>query len=241
MAENLLNAAAGEIPEATPTQSVSTQNKQGEIPTKFKDPQTGELKTEELLKSYLALEKKLGEKSITSGVQGAGTKPASPEEYDIKIKNDLITIDPEMNKQLFALDFTNEQVQAVYDLAVDKVIPLLKDLAADYKSDQEMAALEKAFGGADQFNTLSHQIATWGEKNLDPAIFEVLSTSCDGILTMHKMMNDGVEPSIRGTRETQTADTEESLRSLMKDPKYWKKQDPALVKRVEEGFKRLYK
>lgn len=33
---------------------------------------------------------------------------------------------------------------------------------------------------------------------------------------------------------------EKRLRTLMKDPRYWKQQDPEIVKRVEEGFKRLY-
>ncbi len=33
---------------------------------------------------------------------------------------------------------------------------------------------------------------------------------------------------------------EKELRNLMKDPRYWKDQDPEMVKRVEEGFKRLY-
>ncbi|MBQ1394042.1 MAG: hypothetical protein IIY81_11040 [Lachnospiraceae bacterium] len=33
---------------------------------------------------------------------------------------------------------------------------------------------------------------------------------------------------------------EKELRNLMKDPRYWKHQDPEVVKRVEEGFKRLY-
>ena len=31
------------------------------VPEKFKDPQTGEIKTQDLLKSYLALEKKLSD------------------------------------------------------------------------------------------------------------------------------------------------------------------------------------
>ena len=33
---------------------------------------------------------------------------------------------------------------------------------------------------------------------------------------------------------------EQELRLLMQDPKYWRDQDPETVKRVEEGFKRLY-
>ena len=33
---------------------------------------------------------------------------------------------------------------------------------------------------------------------------------------------------------------EKRLRMLMQDPKYWRDQDPETVKRVEEGFKRLY-
>jgi len=33
---------------------------------------------------------------------------------------------------------------------------------------------------------------------------------------------------------------EKELKLLMQDPKYWRDQDPETVKRVEEGFKRLY-
>lgn len=32
----------------------------------------------------------------------------------------------------------------------------------------------------------------------------------------------------------------QALCNLMKDPRYWKHQDPKIVKRVGEGFKRLY-
>lgn len=33
---------------------------------------------------------------------------------------------------------------------------------------------------------------------------------------------------------------EKELKALMQSPKYWRDQDPEMVKRVEEGFKRLY-
>lgn len=210
------------------------------VPEKFKDSKTGEIKVEELLKSYLALEKKLSERAVSPSARGM--MPASADEYDIRLKNDLITIDPEMNERLFELGFTNEQVQAVYDLAVEKVLPLLQELSADYKADQELAALENEFGGAEQFNTIARQISAWGEKNLSPDIYEALCCSKDGILTMYKMMGGNAEPSLmQEPAEQYPADTEETLRALMRDPKYWRKNDPSIVKRVEEGFKRLYK
>ena len=34
--------------------------------------------------------------------------------------------------------------------------------------------------------------------------------------------------------------SEETLKKLMQSPKYWRDQDPELLKRVEAGFKRLY-
>ncbi len=210
------------------------------IPEKFKDPKTGEIKVEELLKSYLALEKKLSERGVSPSARGM--MPANADEYDIQLKSDLITIDPEMNERLFELGFTNEQVQAVYDLAVEKVLPLLQELSADYKADQELAALENEFGGAEQFNTIARQISAWGEKNLNPDIYEALCCSKDGILTMYKMMGGNAEPSLmQESAEQYPADTEETLRALMRDPRYWRKNNPSIVKRVEEGFKRLYK
>lgn len=210
------------------------------VPEKFKDPKTGEIKVEELLKSYLALEKKLSERAVSPSARGM--MPANADEYDIQLKSDLITIDPEMNERLFELGFTNEQVQTVYDLAVEKVLPLLQELSADYKADQELAALENEFGGAEQFNTIARQISAWGEKNLSPDIYEALCCSKDGILTMYKMMGGNSEPSLmQESAEQYPADTEETLRALMRDPRYWRKNDPSIVKRVEEGFKRLYK
>ena len=34
--------------------------------------------------------------------------------------------------------------------------------------------------------------------------------------------------------------TDEDLRNMMKDPKYWRDNDPEIVRKVEQGFKKLY-
>lgn len=34
--------------------------------------------------------------------------------------------------------------------------------------------------------------------------------------------------------------SDETLREMMKDPKYWRDQEPEYVKKVENGFKKLY-
>lgn len=212
------------------------------VPDKFKNPKTGCINIEDLLKAYLALEKKVGNRQKLLPSSPNGTMPNSPEEYDIVMKNPNLIMDKEINRRLFELGFTNEQLQAVYDLAAEKIIPLLNELSADFRADKEMAELEKEFGGADGFNTVARQISAWGEKNLNPDIFNALSTSKDGIMTIYKMMNEGAEPPImQPIAKKSESVNEESLRALMRDPKYWKKQDPAFLKRVEEGFKRLYK
>lgn len=226
----------------TSKENTDNTNFQIPVPDKFKDPKTGQIKVEELLKSYLALEKKLSERQKLIPNPKCGTMPASPEEYQITFKNPKLVMDEEMNRYLFELGFTNEQLQAVYDLAADKIIPLLEDLSADYRADKEMAELEREFGGENGFNTVAGQVAAWGEKNLRPEVFNALATSKDGIMTMYKMMNDEAEEKTLNTPSSSTEPiTEDALRALMRDPKYWKKQDPALLKRVEEGFKRLYK
>ena len=94
-----------------------TDTKETKVPEKFLD-ENGDLKTEELLKSYLALEKKMSApKSEDSQM------PKSAADYEIKSKNPLIESDPEINEILFKHGFTNEQAQVVYDLATDKILP----------------------------------------------------------------------------------------------------------------------
>ena len=195
-------------------------------------------KTEVLLKSYLDSQKDVRLKFNQPSI---GTRPEKPEDYRIRIDNAFMVNDPTVNKRLFDLGLTNEQAQGIYDLAADTIIPMIETLCSAFRADKDLSELERTFGGADQFNQIARQISGWGEKNLDRSVFETLAGSKDGIMTMYKMMTNAREESVLPRTETSIpSDTEDSLKRLMQDPRYWKKQDPELVKRVTEGFKRLY-
>ena len=207
---------------------------QTQIPEKFQD-KNGNLNTEALLKSYCELEKKLGVQKEKEEM------PNSPEDYQIILKSELLKQDPEINKQLFEAGFTNKQAQLVYDLAADKVIPVLQKVCSEFQSSQEINSLEKDFGGPEQFASVARQITAWAEKNLPENVVEALSSSREGILMLYKMMCEKTgEPSLIQRSEPEQAQSIERLREMMKDPRYWKQADPADIKKVEDGFKRLY-
>ena len=202
------------------------------VPEKFLD-KDGNVNVNDLAKSYVALEKKLG--APKEGI------PADAKGYKINLKNPLMTVDEKINERLFALGLTNEQVQGVYDIAADIIIPQIRAMTEQISADKELQALEKEFGGAERFNEIARQLSAWGEKNLDANTFNTLATSKDGIMTLYRMMQEKQEAPVMAGKSTLNAkDDEMTLRRLMQDPKYWKEQDPELVQRVERGFRRLY-
>ncbi len=214
---------------------INSDDEMIKIPNKFLDAE-GQLNTAALIKSYLELERKLSEIKSNENVPSQ-----SVTEYKLTMKSPLIQEDPEIDQTLLQHGFTNEQAQVVYDLAADKIIPALQNLMDDITTDQELKGLEQAFGGPEQFNIVARQISAWGEKNLDQKTFNALASSKDGILTMYKMMQGNLEsPLLKGQGQMTPQDDEASLKKLMQNPKYWRDQDPELLKRVEAGFKRLY-
>lgn len=201
------------------------------IPEKFKDPSTGELKIDSLLTSYSELEKKLSK---------SPSIPKSPDDYCINCDHGYFTDDKELNKKLHEKGFTNDQVQIVYDLAAEKLVPLVFKVAADYNAEREIDKLIKHFGGEDQWRETSRQLLAFGQKALPADVLETLSSSYEGVLALHRMMK-GEEPSLKRSEEPQGVNHGElELQSLMRDPKYWRDQDPSFVAKVTEGFQKLY-
>ncbi|MDQ2105951.1 capsid assembly protein [Azospirillum isscasi] len=227
MAENLLTAPAPGAPPA--------------VPEKFRDPETGAVRVEALLKSYLELERKLsapgGERPDLLKVPGV---PDGPEGYCIACDHGLFEPDPAINGRLHGAGFTPEQAQLVYDLAAERLVPLIQELAAEFQAEREVERLSAQFGGAERWREVSRQLHAWAVKNLPPAAVEGLSTTYEGVMALHRMMSGAEPAALSLPAGTPSGGGEAELQALMRDPRYWRDRDPAVVSRVTDGFRRLY-
>jgi hypothetical protein len=244
MSENLLEAALE--PDAAETTPALRPE---DVPEKFWDSERQALRVEALLKSYRELERRLSQRLAPPGPDASEEErirfrraigvPDSHEDYSIEPKHESCGPDPAINQRLHQAGFTCEQVQLVYDLAAERLVPLIAESAADYEAKKQLAKLEQEFGGEEQFRRVAPQIAAWGRANLPPGVFEALSTTFEGVTTLHRMMAKG-EPALSGDAAAPESMDEPALRKMMRDPRYWRTREPEYVKRVTEGFRRLF-
>ncbi|MCB1720379.1 MAG: hypothetical protein H6860_04225 [Rhodospirillales bacterium] len=200
------------------------------IPEKFKNPETGAIRLDALVNSYAELEKKMS---------AGPAAPKSPEEYCVNCDHGLFEPDGEVNRRLHAKGMTQEQVQEVYDLAAEKMMPMIKTVATDFSADREVEKLVNHFGGPEAWKEVSRQLLAFGQRNIPADVLENLSSSYEGVLALYKMMKSE-EPGLKKQSENPSALGEQDLQSMMRDPKYWRDKDPAYVARVTEGFKNMY-
>jgi len=214
------------------TEPTETPKAELAIPEKFKDAETGDLNVEALLNSYAALEKKLSEKAVKSA-------PASAEEYCVSCDHGLFEADPEVNARLHAKGLNDEQVQEVYDLAAEKMMPMIQAVAGDYNAERELEKIVNHFGGEEDWKAVAPQLLKFGQKQLPADVLENLSSSFEGIIALHNMMQSG-EPTIAKKSENPSKIGELDLQSMMRDPKYWRDKDPAYIAKVTQGFEKMY-
>ena len=108
----------------------------GNVPEKFRDPKTGAVRIEALLASYQELEKKLSAmmpRPDTPETRAAVLKclgcPDSHDEYEVDVSHGLFTVDNEVNRRLHSKGLTSDQVQEVYNLAAEKLMPAIEAAA----------------------------------------------------------------------------------------------------------------
>lgn len=200
------------------------------IPDKFKDPETGDIRVQSMIDSYRELEKQFSQRP---------SAPKSPEDYCIDCSHGMFEADAEINKRLHEKGFTEEQAQEVYNLAAEKMVPMVKGIATDFSAEREVEKLTEHFGGPEKWNEVSRQLLAFGQKNLPEDVLDNLTSSYEGVLALHRMMQSG-EPSLKKSEHPADGISEDDLTGMMRDPKYWRDRDPAFVSKVTSGFQKLY-
>jgi hypothetical protein len=254
MSENLLEIGPETEPEtgskpapvvgATP----ALAEKPEDVPDKFWDVERGVLRVEALLKSYRELERKLSARFAPPGDDAPEEErlrfrraigvPDTADEYAVEPRHELIGADPEVNAALHRAGFTSAQVQLVYDLAAERLLPIVAEAASQFEAERQRDRLRAEFGGEERYRRTAKQIAAWGRANLPAEVVSALSTTADGVIALHRMMEKG-EPSLARQADVPEAMDEAALRRMMRDPRYWRSREPDFVKRVTDGFRRL--
>ena len=214
------------------------------VPEKFLD-EKGELNTSALVKSYCELEKKIGNMvSVPSDESDENTKqkfnraigvPDDASEYPT---NDLFD-DESVREKFHEIGLTKKQVEQIYSIAEEFLQPTLKNLFEVQNQNNAINELKNFFGGTEKMNDALREINAFGEKFLPSDAFDELCSTPQGIQGIYKMMQS-LEPTVLTDKNATENLTDDMLRDMMRDPKYWRDQDPEYVRKIENGFKKLY-
>jgi len=209
------------------------------VPDKFRDPETGAVRVDVLLKSYLELERRLSQ--ISGETARLPRPPASPLEYQIQVPHNLFDPDPGINDRLHQAGFSDHQAQLVYELAAEYIVPLIRDMAAELAAERELERLVARFGGQAAWRETARQILAWANRNLPEQVVQALSTTEAGVMAIYDMMaHQGKNNPTTRTDHGPVGGGAQDLDAMIRDPRYWRDKDPAFIAKVTEGFRHKY-
>ena len=214
------------------------------VPEKFLDDK-GELNTSALVKSYCELEKKMSnmisvpnddsDENVKQKFNHAIGVPDSASEYPT---NSLFD-DESVREKFHEIGLTSKQVEKIYDIAQEFLQPTIKNLFELQSQSNAINELKNFFGSTQKMNDALKEINAFGERFLPKDAFDELCSTPQGIQGMYKMMQS-LEPEILTDKNVVENLTDDDLRDMMRDPKYWRDHDAEYVRKIENGFKKLY-
>lgn len=222
----------GNLIEKSPSAQTS---KPAGLPDKFWNEETGQVNLEALIEDY----NYMASRDDNLVEIHNRNMPESYDKYMVKFPHPLLDRDDEIFKRFYEKGFTNEQAQLVYDLANERVIPVLDSLASDYEAERQLDKLKRYFGSEEKFSEVCRQISVWAKRNLQTDVYEALGSTADGVIALYKMMSSN-EPSLGKDRDFGEDLSEENLRKMMEDPRYWRDKDKAYIAKITKGFEKLY-
>ncbi len=235
--------------EPTPSGEVSEPTESGPDPlAKFKTD-TGEIDHERLSESYLELSSKLGAKKEALLAEARaeeaarlGNVPESPDAYQIPDKlaeGYDVEIDPSDPLLSWFKEYAHKQnmPQAHFDDAVKAYM----GVHVNNLPDLDAVVRDLGEGATDRIAATD----SWLAANLEPNHYGAIAQHANSKLfieAIEGLVNKIREPNFSG-QEGQNMPTKltlEELRSMQDDPRYWRDKDPAFLRKVEDGYKRLF-
>jgi hypothetical protein len=213
-------------------------------PDKFFDPEVG-VRAEVMATSFKELEGKLREGKTAFQAELDAERAANvPESYEItmpefedgEVPEDVeITLKPDDPIATWFMGFAKENglSQEQFTAAVHGYIK--EEIAKLPNMTEQLKAL------GDYAADRIQKVNTWLEKSLTDDHMQAIKpllTSATAIEALETLMKGHKPGDFDG--EGQQALTLEELQSMQNDPRYWQSKDPAFIKKVSEGFQRLY-
>ena len=214
------------------------------VPEKFLN-EDGTLNADALMKSYSELERKIGtmitvptdgcDESVRARFNRAIGVPETSEQYPT---NELFD-DENLRRKFHDIGLTSSQVEKIYDIANEFLAPVISDLYNTQNEKNALAELKNFFGGTEKMNEALRAIDAFGKKFLPADAFDELCSSPQGIQGVYRMMQS-MEPNVETEKNEIKNLTDSDLRRMMRDPKYWRDGDAEYIRKIENGFKKLY-
>ena len=238
MSESLLNESSEPAEAATEVTQTQTDRPDW-LPEKFNSP-------EDLGKAYNELSSKLGAKE--EDLKASWQEEMQREAYADRpaTKGDYLlpeSIDPETavdsplldwwSEHSFESGLGQEEFQKGIELFAEAMGQGQPDIEAETKllGDAATDRIEAVSLFANQF---------FPEESLDA--IERMCETAGGIVALEHIMEKMKGPSFAGDSAMTSQITDDSLRTMQKDERYWnpQKRDPAYVNQVDQAYRKLY-
>lgn len=215
------------------------------LPEKFWNQDLKAPRTEMLGKGYTELEGKLRTNSEKLKAEIRAEQLAlAPAAYEVNLSKDLqIPEDVDLNltkedplvNWFFGFAKENGMSQELVDKALNAYIKIELDNLPNVPKE-----IEK-LGDYGQDRLL--KVHNWLESKLSAPQFKSLNgllTSADQIEALEVLMKQSGPSDFQGDSGGAPLSLDE-LRSMQNDKRYWQSKDPAFIKKVTDGYERLYK
>jgi hypothetical protein len=242
------SGGSGDSAAGDPAKPIGGSDPEGRpdwLPEKFWNEDLKAPRAEVMAKSFTELENKLRSKTDDLKAEILEEMRASaPEEYEVNLSDELkipdnveldLTKEDPLVSWFFGFAKENGFSQEMVDKALNEYVKIEMENMTDVQAE-----IEK-LGDHGQDRLL--RVHNWLESRLTEDQFAAINpllSSAAQVEALESLMKTSGPANFDGDGAGKPLTLEE-LREMQNDPRYHRDKDPAFIKKVEEGYRRLYK